>query len=226
MKIFIVLICLNILSSAVCLDIYRGQIVDECAEKNGLSDDDLEKWISYQKSTEDKFLCFMLCCHQKDGSLNEDGKWNQQFLEKHLNEMYLINNTLKSQIMQCFSDIPPIQSCQDMRSVEHCIPEIKIRNCRDEFGISNEDVDSFAKNPSDPSDKMLCYLKCSSENDNLIFEDGSLNHNFLRELIERSVDMGDQEKHLVEDCLSKIPPVRSCSDFKPFARCVVKMNLF
>lgn len=107
-------------------EIDEDSIVAECAKQNGLSDEDLKKWIDYEKENEEKYFCFMLCCHQKDGSLDKDGKWNQNFLDQHLDEMYLYNSTLKTQIKECFSNIPPIRKCEDMKSVEKCIPEITV----------------------------------------------------------------------------------------------------
>ncbi|XP_045468205.1 uncharacterized protein LOC123676374 [Harmonia axyridis] len=221
-----VFIFLSVFTCVISADVDRELIVAECAQQNGLSEEDLEKWINYQKNSEEKFLCFMLCCHQKDRSLDMDGKWDQKFLSQHLNDMYLINNTLKTQVMECFANIPPIRTCLDMKLIEKCIPAMKIRNCPDEYGINQQDIGNFTKNPSEPSEKMLCYLKCSSENDDLIFEDGTLNMNFLKELIDRMDDMKEEEKNSVEECLSKVPPVKSCRDFLPFAKCVQNMNLF
>lgn len=101
-----------------------------------------------------------------------------------------------------------------------------MKNCTEEFPISKKDLEEYTLNRNEPSEKMLCYLKCNAENDDMIFEDGSLNMNFLKAIIDRSTHMSTEEKEKVEECLSKVPLVRNCNDFESFTSCVLNMNLF
>ncbi|KAL3271727.1 hypothetical protein HHI36_022198 [Cryptolaemus montrouzieri] len=207
-------------------EIDREKIVEQCANENGLKPEDLDKWMNNQQNPTDQILCFMKCCHERDGSLKEDGKWNIDLLDEHLKGFNLVNDSLKVEIKNCFNNLPPIKSCTDMKAANKCIPEIKFRNCTAEYSLTEKDFEDYDKDPKNPSERMLCYFKCYSETGNMLYPDGTLNKKFLDELIDGAKDLKEEEKIETVKCIAGMSPVETCLDFKIFVQCMNHLKLF
>ncbi|KAL3271726.1 hypothetical protein HHI36_022197 [Cryptolaemus montrouzieri] len=222
--VLITLVCAVVLTAAEEID--KEKIVKECTDENGLKQEDFDNWMKDQDNPTEKMLCFMKCCHEKDGSLKKDGKWDIEALGINTKTMLFANDSVKAEIRDCFSKVPPVKTCADMKAAHKCVPESKLRNCTAEFNVMPEDFEKFEKEPENASEKMLCYIKCNSEVNNMINADGIVNLKLLTDFMKRNKNLKDKEKMDAEKCLGDMKPVKSCADVKPFIHCMYDLKMF
>ncbi|KAK9892384.1 hypothetical protein WA026_019836 [Henosepilachna vigintioctopunctata] len=200
------------------------KILRQCASTTDLR---MDEWLEYldTRNASEKTLCTLKCMHEKEGSLGENGEWNIKFIEKKLSSMLMVQNSMKKQILDCVSNLPPIQKCVGILEIDKCITNIKVRNCSGEFYISQGDYKEYRKDFRNPSERMMCFLKCTAERDDVISSSGKTNIQLLNKIVDSGTFMSEEMKLKVKKCFSEVPEIKSCSDYKPFHICTLGMKM-
>ncbi|KAL3271730.1 hypothetical protein HHI36_022200 [Cryptolaemus montrouzieri] len=142
---------------------------------------------------------------------------------------------MKTELIKCFEDIEVVKVCGDMRKVIECFSEIMFQSnlprstphfrefqvdCAQTVGLTWEDIQTFHSDMSNPSPKIMCYIKCFLTRENGTDNSGSLDLEIISRVM-NSLGLGGERRVLQHrECLKRIPPIKECKDTKAIVECL------
>lgn len=90
--------------------------------------------------------------------------------------------------------------------------------CIKSSGATAEDVDMMSDKKATFTEPALCFMKCISEKMEMLDAEGKVNDEKMWILPESEMISDDLKKE-IRDCLSKLPPVKTCTDMETFNKC-------
>ncbi|XP_044762221.1 uncharacterized protein LOC123319368 isoform X2 [Coccinella septempunctata] len=93
--------------------------------------------------------------------------------------------------------------------------------CAKQFNVDKPDFEELKKNPTEPAEKMLCFLKCEYEDSGVLNADKTVDADKLIAHVAKLKNLEETTKKNIKKCVQEMTvPVNSCSDIKPYYLCV------
>ncbi|KAK9892353.1 hypothetical protein WA026_019806 [Henosepilachna vigintioctopunctata] len=91
--------------------------------------------------------------------------------------------------------------------------------CGKKWDISEEEFQNMDQLVKDPTDKILCFLKCASEKQGTLDEAGNVEIKNVDKMI-AMMKLKSEDENSIKDCIRKVSKVKSCEDFRNITKCL------
>ncbi|KAK9892355.1 hypothetical protein WA026_019808 [Henosepilachna vigintioctopunctata] len=91
--------------------------------------------------------------------------------------------------------------------------------CGKKWDISEEEFQNMDQLMKDPTDKILCFLKCTAEKDGTLDEAGNVEMKKI-DRITAMMKLKHDEENSIKECFRKVSKVKTCADFRNIMKCM------
>nr|WAU17042.1 odorant binding protein [Hippodamia variegata] len=90
--------------------------------------------------------------------------------------------------------------------------------CRRKASVPVEDLINIHRLWDKPSNNLLCYMKCVSENDGSLKKNGEVNEESLDKFL-KAMEFDEVLVKKVKECVRQVPLVKTCEDMRNLTQC-------
>ncbi|KAK9892351.1 hypothetical protein WA026_019805 [Henosepilachna vigintioctopunctata] len=90
---------------------------------------------------------------------------------------------------------------------------------RKKWDILEEEFQNMDQLMKDPTDKILCFLKCTAEKDGTLDEAGNVEMKNIDKII-AMMKLKSEDENSIKDCIRKVSVVKTCADFRNIMKCM------
>ncbi|KAK9892347.1 hypothetical protein WA026_019801 [Henosepilachna vigintioctopunctata] len=119
----------------------------------------------------------------------------------------------------CFFLIGAIYAEQELSEEEKKALRLLIE-CSKKWDISEEEFKNMDQWVESPTEKMLCFMKCTAEKDGTLDEAGNVQMKNIDGIIAMMKMKSDDEIN-IKECIRKVSKVETCADFRNITECVL-----
>ncbi|KAL3271734.1 hypothetical protein HHI36_022204 [Cryptolaemus montrouzieri] len=92
-----------------------------CEIEAGFTFLDWDEFSTAPLAPTEKMLCFFKCMYEKSGSIDSLGSIVLDKIDADIDRLAYLEDHQKSNVKSCLIKLPPVKTCQDMRTIIECI---------------------------------------------------------------------------------------------------------
>nr|UYB94422.1 odorant-binding protein 20 [Lytta caraganae] len=94
--------------------------------------------------------------------------------------------------------------------------------CLEETGIDLATIENYRSGIDQPTEQVLCFIKCTFEKSELLKSDGSIDLSRLKST--HIMDLNEDNNQKIYECVAKLPPIHRCDDIVELEECLTNNN--
>ncbi|KAK9892356.1 hypothetical protein WA026_019809 [Henosepilachna vigintioctopunctata] len=120
----------------------------------------------------------------------------------------------------CFFLIGAIYAEKELSEEEKKAVEVLIE-CGKKWDISEEEIKNIEQLAKDPTEKILCFLKCTSEKDGTLDEAGNVQMKYINKIV-AMMKLKNEDENSIKECMRKVSQVTTCADMRNITKCMLR----